>query len=279
MLLKRWDPLFDPEREQLGVGPIWVWMSDLPLQYWTPIIFKQIGNALGTYLDHDQSFESTGIMSMARILVHLDIRARLEEKITLHWRHFMYKQNLDYEGVPFWCRHYHKIEHLYRYCPLLTPSNPSATKGSMQRQSKELMVDVLPSDLDHQKEDAGNIVQTSSASQMPPPSPPKTRSRSVAEAAPSSGTDFPPCSSILHFNHFSISMDSSAPSPCLIIAPITCTIDPLLPIFSIPHQLYLVGRVSTAICTHSLGFSCLQSSPPKANHSRYVGPGYHNLPF
>lgn len=65
VLLKRWDPLFDPEREQLGAVPIWVRLSGLPLQYWTPTIFKRIGDALGTYLDHDQSFELTRIMIMA----------------------------------------------------------------------------------------------------------------------------------------------------------------------------------------------------------------------
>lgn len=33
MLLKRWSPLFDPEREQIGVGPLWVSLPGLPLQY------------------------------------------------------------------------------------------------------------------------------------------------------------------------------------------------------------------------------------------------------
>lgn len=31
MLLKRWDPLFDPKREQLGAGPIWVRLPGLPM--------------------------------------------------------------------------------------------------------------------------------------------------------------------------------------------------------------------------------------------------------
>ena len=71
-------------------------------------------DALGTYLEHDQSFEKTGIMTMARILVHLDTREGLEEKITLHWWHFSRRQNIDYEGVPFRCRHCDKVGHLYK---------------------------------------------------------------------------------------------------------------------------------------------------------------------
>lgn len=53
VLLKRWNPLFDPEREQIGAGPIWVHLPGLPLQYWKEEAFIKIGNALGTYLDHD----------------------------------------------------------------------------------------------------------------------------------------------------------------------------------------------------------------------------------
>jgi len=41
------------------------------------VIFKHIGDALGIYLEHDQSFEKTGIMTMACILVHLDTREGL----------------------------------------------------------------------------------------------------------------------------------------------------------------------------------------------------------
>jgi len=58
------------------------------MQFWILMVFKRIGDALGTYLEHDQSFEKTGIMTMVRILVHLDTREGLEENIALHWRHF-----------------------------------------------------------------------------------------------------------------------------------------------------------------------------------------------
>lgn len=33
VLLKRWSPLFDPKREQIGAGPLWVRLPGLPLQY------------------------------------------------------------------------------------------------------------------------------------------------------------------------------------------------------------------------------------------------------
>lgn len=132
VMLKRWDPLFDPEREQLGSGPIWVRLPGLPWQFWTPYVFKRIGDTLGTYLEHDRSYEKTGIRTMARILVHLDTRPGLEEKITLHHSHVSRKQLLDYEGVPFRCRRCHKIGHLYKDCPLNSGVISEDTKGPRQ---------------------------------------------------------------------------------------------------------------------------------------------------
>lgn len=32
VLLKRWSPLFDSKREQIGAGPLWVRLFGLPLQ-------------------------------------------------------------------------------------------------------------------------------------------------------------------------------------------------------------------------------------------------------
>lgn len=33
-------------------------------------------------------------------------------------------QILDYEGAPFSCRHFHKVGHLYKECPLLVKELP-----------------------------------------------------------------------------------------------------------------------------------------------------------
>lgn len=118
VLLKRWSPLFDPEREKLGAVPLWVIILGLPLHFWSEDIFRRIGNALSTYLEHDNSYLSSGNMSLAEILVHLDTREGLEEHITLHWKHYSHTQILDYEGVPFRCRRCHKVGHLYKECPL-----------------------------------------------------------------------------------------------------------------------------------------------------------------
>jgi len=57
-------------------------------------------------------------MAYAQILVHIDTSGGFQEYITIQWRNFSHRQNLDYEGVPFKCRRYHKVGHLFKDFPL-----------------------------------------------------------------------------------------------------------------------------------------------------------------
>jgi hypothetical protein len=111
MLLKRWSPLFDASRERIDELPIWVCLPGLPVELWTQKGFECLGNALGRYMDADMSFTSTGKMSMARILVSLNIHKGLAGEIELSWGDRSILQKLDYEGIPFKCRWCHKHGH------------------------------------------------------------------------------------------------------------------------------------------------------------------------
>lgn len=78
-----------------------------------------IGNALGTLLDYDKSFTTTGVITMAYILVHLHMSEALEESIILRFNQFSRMQPLDYEGIPFQGCIFHSVGHLDTECPLL----------------------------------------------------------------------------------------------------------------------------------------------------------------
>lgn len=233
VLLKRWDPLFDPEREQLGAGPIWVRLSGLPMQFWTPQVFKRIGYALGTYLEHGQSYERTRIMTMERILVHLDTKVGLEENITLHHKHFSCKQLLDYEGVPFQCRRCHKVGHLYKYCPLLsrvtlensreTKQQPSVeqNKGDMKQGEGDLNQSEIPSVVGNDASKKKNSRWKATSS------PPRTHSKSAAEESP--GNESLPITSALFSDVIFSVLYSSLHPPSSVpgsIPSIPCSISP-----------------------------------------------------
>lgn len=132
VLLKHWTPLFDPETEQIGIGPIWIQLLDLPLQYWSEDIFRRIGNAIGSFMDYDKSYQHTGMMAYVRILINLDTRGGLQEFITIQWRDTACKKIIDYEGIPYCCRRCHKVGHLFKDCPLLRKSRENVQEGESE---------------------------------------------------------------------------------------------------------------------------------------------------
>ena len=92
---------------------------------WGEESLRAIGNGLGKYIDQA---DPKGQYSFARICVEVDLEAGLPEAIKLTvkgWQHF---QQLDYEQLPFKCRHCHEYGHFQRHCPKL--QEPEAGKGS-----------------------------------------------------------------------------------------------------------------------------------------------------
>lgn len=83
--LKHWLALFDPDKEKLGAGPIWVRLPGLPLQFWSEDVLGGIGDDLGVYLDHDKSYIESGNVAIAKILVHLDTKEGLVESLCLQY--------------------------------------------------------------------------------------------------------------------------------------------------------------------------------------------------
>jgi hypothetical protein len=114
--------------------------SRFPPEFWTELSFKELGNAMGTFMDVDMSFRETGKMSMAIILVALDVREGLAEELVLIKEEVCFHQRLDYEGIPFRCHRCHKHGHNASQCALpfrprngvilLPPSKKRDTIGS-----------------------------------------------------------------------------------------------------------------------------------------------------
>jgi hypothetical protein len=98
--------------------PIWVHLPGLPPHLWSVKVFQAIGNMLGTYLDADFSFREMGEMALAHILVSLNIRGGLQKELNITDRGRTRAQILDYEGIPFRCRHCHAHGHILKYFPL-----------------------------------------------------------------------------------------------------------------------------------------------------------------
>lgn len=147
VLLKRWNPMFDVSKGKVEWKLIWVWLPWLPLHFWNFERFMMIGNYLGKFLEAYMSFEDTGCMPVARILVNLDVRLGYLEEMNLEMSGLVYTQVLDYEGIHFRCLCCHALDHLVAHCkkPLKVKGLGQIEKGGMSyqnvrsRQTKEVL--------------------------------------------------------------------------------------------------------------------------------------------
>lgn len=67
---------------------------------------------MGVYLDHDISYEDSGCLEIAKILVHLDTWEGLVESYRLQMGELIRWPILDYEGILFHYRWCHEVGHL-----------------------------------------------------------------------------------------------------------------------------------------------------------------------
>ena len=94
----------------------WVKPPRLPPHLSNPVIFRMIGDALGSYVDANMSCKVTGDMTVAQILVMLDLRDGLMGDICLNTVVGNAIRVLDYDGVPFKCHRRHSLDHLVAQC-------------------------------------------------------------------------------------------------------------------------------------------------------------------
>lgn len=153
----------------------------------------QIGNTLGTYLYYDRSYIQMKIQTLARILVYLDTKEGLEEKITLQWKNFTWVQILDYKGIPFYCRRCHKVGHVFKECPLVKKAMDSPAKSAEANGQSTPRSDYPPMSM---KRTSACAVSPQDAECLhKTPSPPMTGSRAATENARKAGTFSNPISS------------------------------------------------------------------------------------
>ena len=81
IILWKWSIIFYAKHARAEKEPIWIKLSCLPPHLWNIVLFKMIGDVLGVYVDTDLSYKVIGEMSIARILVLLDLHEGLTRNL------------------------------------------------------------------------------------------------------------------------------------------------------------------------------------------------------
>jgi hypothetical protein len=66
----------------------------------------------------NMSFEVTGLMTMAHILVLINLQKGLYQELLIESTAGDFVQTLDYEGIPFRCHRCHVYGHDVENCPI-----------------------------------------------------------------------------------------------------------------------------------------------------------------
>jgi hypothetical protein len=99
MYLNKWTLDFNPENEIPSAVLVWVRLPFLPLHCWNDETIKNIGNALGRFIDRAEPRD--GLQSCARLCVEVDLEKGLLEAIQLILDGWYYIQTVDYEQLSF----------------------------------------------------------------------------------------------------------------------------------------------------------------------------------
>jgi hypothetical protein len=73
----------------------------LPLFFWSYEVFKEINNNIIILLDMEMNFLDSGLMSVEKVLVGLDLWEGLARELNLQNNPFTYIKKIYYLGVPF----------------------------------------------------------------------------------------------------------------------------------------------------------------------------------
>jgi hypothetical protein len=135
MYLNKWTPDFSPENDIPSAVPVWVRLPFLPLHCWNDETIKNIGNALGRFIDRAEPQD--GLQSCARICIEVDLEKGLPEAIQLILDGWTYIQTVDYEQLPFKCKYCHEYGHFAKSCPKASQENPENKTSEQWQQEKQ----------------------------------------------------------------------------------------------------------------------------------------------
>ncbi|CAA7018342.1 unnamed protein product [Microthlaspi erraticum] len=113
LMVKAWSPAFDPSRDEITTTPVWVRLSNLPVNYYHRTILMGIAKGLGVPIKVDQTTLNFERARFARICVEVDLRKPLKGTVVINGERYF----VSYEGLSNICGRCGVYGHIVSSCP------------------------------------------------------------------------------------------------------------------------------------------------------------------
>ena len=117
--IRNWEPNFKPSMANVTFVAVWIRLSELPIEYYKPLVLRELGQAIGPILrvDMHTAIESRGWF--ARICVQINFEKPLIKLIQIGG----IDQPVLYEGINALCFSRGHVGHKVENCPYMTKAS------------------------------------------------------------------------------------------------------------------------------------------------------------
>ncbi|XP_019161010.1 PREDICTED: uncharacterized protein LOC109157614 [Ipomoea nil] len=115
LIMKPWEPDFDPYNDTTEKILVWVRVPDLPAEYFDAIFLRKLGNRIGRIVQVDQATSLVSCGMFARLCVELNMRKPLVSKFAYEGK----IRHVAYEGMHLVCFACGLYGHTKEGCPAL----------------------------------------------------------------------------------------------------------------------------------------------------------------
>jgi len=119
LLVQAWSPDFDPMKDEIVTTPVWVRLSNIPLNLYHPSILMGITGGLGNLIKVDMTTLTCERARFARVCVEVNLRKPLKGTVMINEDRYF----VAYEGLTNICSGCGLYGHLVHNCPQVKQSN------------------------------------------------------------------------------------------------------------------------------------------------------------